>query len=533
MKKMKINTFILLLLLTVGFRGMAQTEDEHYIIKTISINDELSNFGTSFYGDDKLIFASPTKRNYIINNVWKPNNQPFLDLCIGTITAEGDLKNVKKFSSKLNTKFHEADVTFTKDRKTVYFTRSNYYKGKYGKDSLGINRLKMFKASVGVNDEWIDIKPLPFNNDNYSVGHPALSEDEKTLYFVSDMPGTLGKTDIFKVSVHTDGTYGKPVNLGPEINTPEKEMFPFILGNDELYFSSNGRKDGMGMLDVYVCKLFPGRKPLPINLGTIINSDKDDFAFIIAKNKREGYFSSNREGGKGDDDIYYFKEKKPFEFACDQDVTIVIKNKKTGDIIPHAIVSIYHNDKIIADSVKTDANGKYFFKATCNDKYKITAGNKFFLSSFKTIETNTEKSLKDVVIALEPNEFVVVREKLMVNLNPIYFNYDKFAIREDAAVELDKVVTIMKKYPKLIIEVGSHTDSRGSDSYNEILSDKRANSTVAYIVSKGISKDRISGKGYGEKKIINKCTNGIKCSKEEHQLNRRTEFVIVNPEVIN
>ena len=179
----KIFTILFLLVSFIGFAQDDEVEEveDRYIIKNLSINNQYSNFGTSFYGEDKFIYAAPTKRNYIINNTWKGNNQPFLDLYIATIQPNGDLKDSKKFSSKLNTKFHEAIVTFTKDKKTVYFTRSNYFNGKYRKDSLGVNKLKMFKASVGINNEWTNIESMPFNDDNYSVGHPTLSEDQKNL----------------------------------------------------------------------------------------------------------------------------------------------------------------------------------------------------------------------------------------------------------------------------------------------------------------------------------------------------------------
>ena len=319
------KVFIILLLFGIQFMSIAQETEERYTIKNLTINNSYSNFGSSFYGEDKLIYASPAKRKYIIKNVWTPNGQPFLDLYEGTITPGGELVKVRKFSSKLNTKFHEADVTFTKDKKTVYFTRSNYFEGKYRKDTLGINRLKIFKAEVGANDEWLNVSSMPFNDDNYSVGHPSLSEDGKTLYFVSDMPGSLGKTDIFKVSVGADGSYGMPINLGPEINTVGKEMFPFIDGNDELYYSSDGKEGGLGMLDIYLNKLVPNGVLPSVLLGSNINSTRDDFAFIINKEKREGYFSSNRYKGKGDDDIYYFKEEIPLEIACNELVNVILK----------------------------------------------------------------------------------------------------------------------------------------------------------------------------------------------------------------
>jgi len=512
----------------------AQDKQERYSIKNLAINNAYSNFGTSFFGSDKMIFASPTKRSFIINNTWKPNGQPFLDLYEGTIAEDGEITKVKKFSSKVNTKFHEADVAFTPDKKTVYFSRSNYFEGKYRKDTLGINRIKMFKASVGLNNEWTNIESMPFNNDNYSTGQPTLSEDSKTLYFVSDMPGTLGKTDIFKVSVNEDGTYGKPVNLGPEVNTPDREMFPFIDGNNDLYYSTDGRADGRGMLDVYVNRITEEGILPAVNLGDNINSDRDDFAFIIDKEKRSGYFSSNRLNGRGDDDIYYFHEEIPLVYECDQTLTVVVKSKKTGEIIPDANLTIYKENELVVDAEKVNDQGEYVYNADCETTYKVEASKKYYITTSKVVKT-TKKNKADqkVELFLPTDEFIVLRDKVMIDVNTIYFDYDKFNIRQDAALELDKVVAIMEKYPKLIVESGSHTDSRGPDRYNDVLSERRAKSTVDYIISRGISPDRISGKGYGERQLTNGCSNGVRCSEEEHQLNRRTEFVIVNPEVIN
>ncbi|MGV6846618.1 MAG: OmpA family protein [Lutibacter sp.] len=525
---------LVIILLSIGIVSNAQFTKERYSIKNLNINNGYSNFGTCFYGSDKMIFASPTKRNYIINNTWKPNGQPFLDLYVGAIADDGEIKNVKKFSSKINTKFHEADVTFSPDLKTVYFSRSNYFNGKYKKDTLGINRIKMFKAQVGPNDEWTNIESMPFNNDNYSTGQPSLSEDGKTLYFTSDMPGTIGGKDIFKVSVNDDGTYGKPINLGPKVNTSGNEMFPFIDGQD-LYYSSDGKSDGRGMLDIYVNRITEDGILPAVNLGDNINSDRDDFAFIIDKDKRSGYFSSNRINGKGDDDIYYFHEDIPLVYECNQDLAITVLSKKTKEVVVDANLVIYKGDSLVVGDALTDANGKYNYKADCSSSYKVEASKKYFITTSKIVTTSKkDKKVNEVELFLPTDEFVVLRDKVMIDVKTIYFDYDKFNIRRDAALELDKVIAIMKKYPKLIVECGSHTDSRGPDRYNIVLSDKRAKSTVDYIVNKGgISPDRISGKGYGETQLVNNCSNGVRCTEEQHQLNRRTEFVIVNPEVIN
>jgi outer membrane protein OmpA-like peptidoglycan-associated protein len=525
MKKIAI-----IILLFCVFTSKAQVEAPRYFIKNIEANSALSNFGTTFYGEDKLVYASPAKRNYIISNVWKGNDQPFLDLYVGTITDDGGIKDIEKFSNLVNTKFHEADVTFSKDKKTVYFTRSNYFEGKYKKDSLGINRLKIYKATQGADGNWSKTSNMPFNNDNYSVGHPTLSEDQKTLYFVSDMPGTLGKTDIFKVAVNENGTYGDPINLGPEINTPEKEMFPFIAGNDVLYFSSEGR-GGFGMLDIFKSKLGSSGIEYTINLGEPINSDQDDLGFIVNKETMEGYFTSNRSDGKGDDDIYYFKE-----IICNQSVIGLVKDKETGLLLPGTTITVFKNNVKI-DSLTTivAADSKFEFPLECESSYKIVGNKQNYLeASVNVMTTKENEKVHEVTLYLEPDEeFVVVGDRVLIKLNNIYFDFDMSDIRPDAEIELKKAIDIMKKYPDIIVEFGAHCDSRGRDAYNDKLSTRRANSTVDYITSRGISTERLTGKGYGERMLVNKCANGVKCTEEEHQLNRRTEFVIQNPEVIN
>lgn len=525
MKKVAI-----ILLLCFMYTGNAQEEQPLYLITNIAANSALSNFGTSFYGEDKLLFSRPAKRNYIINNVWKGNGQPFLDLYVGTITDDGELIDIEKFPKPVNTKFHEADVAITKDGKTMYFTRSNYFEGKYRKDSLGINRLKMFKAVKDASGQWSAIYDIPFNNDHYSVGHPTISEDQKTLYFISDMPGTLGKTDVFKVDLHSDGTYGDPVNLGPKVNTPGKEMFPYIAGNDELYFSSNGREEGIGLLDIYKSKLSNGEVQSTAHIEAPINSDQDDFGLIINNKTREGFFTSNRSDGMGDDDIYYFKE-----LSCDQTVVGLTKDADTGLLLAGTKVQLFKNNVLIDSLTVTVGQDAVFkFPLDCSSSYRFEGSKENYLDASITLNTNDEdEKIHEVELRLEPDdEFIVVGDKVLLKINTIYFDYDKSDIRADAEIDLNKAIKILQKYPDLIVEFGAHCDSRGRDSYNDKLSTRRANSTVDFMTENGIPTTQLTGKGYGERMLTNKCSNGVICSEEDHQLNRRTEFVIKNPEII-
>lgn len=506
---------------------LASGQETKYSIKNIDINNSYSNFGTTFFGDGKVVYASPVKKSYIIRNVWKGNNQPFLDLYIGDIAEDGELINVKKFSENINTRYHEADVAFTKDKKTVYFSRNNYLNKKYTADTTGINLIQLYRAQINDRGEWFNVEPMPFNNDNYQTGHPALSADEQTLYFISDMPGGLGLTDVYKAQIFADGSIGEPINLGPEINTPQREMFASISGNDELYFSSDGREDGLGGLDIYVSKITKNNITTPQNLGKPINSNQDDFSFIINYETRRGYFSSNRNGGKGDDDIYTFVQEIPLEFDCFQLLTGTVTEKHSGKILPGASVILQDQSGKEIDKKIADDNAFFSFEVPCNNTFTVVGTKENYSTDTKEI-FSTEGVELTVPLVLETEAFVTERGKCLIKINPIYFDFDKSYIRPDAATELNKVVEVMKKYPDLIIEGGSHTDSRGTFKYNQDLSTRRANATVQYIIEHGISADRISAKGYGETQLVNGCADGVICTEKEHQFNRRTEFVIVN-----
>ena len=513
----------------------SQTTAGEYKVDNLDINTKYQDFGTTFYGKDKVIFSSSRpKPGTILQSKWKENGQPFLDLYEGTINADGTISNVKLFSKTLNTKFHEASVSFTPDQKTVYFTRDFFVDKKLQKDDTGITNLAIMKANVSPDGQWTDIEPLPFNNAAYSCGHPSVNKDGTKLYFISDMPGTIGGTDIFVVDILPNGTYGIPRNLGKKVNTLGKEMFPHIDKEDILYFSSDSRKDGMGGLDVYAVKIYPKAISDALHLGPPVNSEQDDFAYILKNDTHEGYFSSNRPGGKGDDDIYHFTSSPPLKIECKQWLNGVTKNKKTGEVLPNAVVVLFDDKDNEVGSTTSDANGVFKLEMVCDKNYKVVAAKEKFEKdshSFTTEENPDE--IVNVTLNLQPMpEVVKVRKKVIVNINPIYFDFDKANIRPDAKVELDKVVAIMNKYPDLKIEAGSHTDSRGPAEYNQILSERRAKSTVDYIISKGIDASRLTAVGYGETQLTNHCDGTVKCTEEEHQQNRRTEFVILNPDVL-
>jgi len=521
----------IIILLILFFTGTIYSQEVNYTIKNLKINNEYSNFGTTFYGENKVVYASPRKKSFIIRNVWKGNNQPFLDLFVGDMAEDGELMNVTNFSNNINTRYHEADVAFTKDKKTVYFSRNNYFNKKYTVDTTGVNLIQLYRAKINGNGEWTNIEPMPFNNDNYQTGHPTLSADEKTLYFISDMPGGIGKTDVYKAEINENGTIGEAINLGAKINTPEREMFASISGNDELYFSSDGRDDGLGGLDVYVSKITGNDFSEPKNLGKPINSDRDDFSFILNYESRRGYFSSNRNGGKGDDDIYTFEQEIPIVFECTQIVNGTVTELNSGRLLPGSLVVLQDENGNELGREIADKNAEFSFKVNCNEAFNLIGTKEYYSSDSEEFFSTEGKDLF-VPLQLISEEFIVERGKCLIKINPIYFDFDKSYIRPDAEIELNKVVDVMKKYPDLIIEGGSHTDSRGTFKYNESLSSRRAKSTVQYIIEHGINANRISAKGYGERQLVNGCADGVRCSEKEHQFNRRTEFVIVNYEEI-
>jgi len=303
-KKTTVKIIInVVLIFSIGLLTAQTTESGRFKIKNLSINTKYSDFGTSFYGNSHVVFSSPKNNKSLIKTVWKPNKQRYLDLYIGSIDTDGEIIEKQQLLREINSKYHQAKVVFTKDLRTIYFT---------GNDSKNTVNLQLFKASVAADGKWINLVKLPFNSDQYSTGHPALSPDNKKLYFISDRPGTFGKTDIYVVDIHEDGTYGKPKNLGPKINTVHNEMFPFISNDHTLYFSSKGHSS-IGGLDIFASKANIIGFSQPVNLGIPVNSEKDDFAFIIDSKKMRGYFSSNREKGKGDDDIYSVKLLKPIK----------------------------------------------------------------------------------------------------------------------------------------------------------------------------------------------------------------------------
>lgn len=510
-----------------------EVQSNRYDIAGTSINTEHSEFAAG-YGDRGVIFSSDRHKGAAVKRIHTWTGNPFLELFSAEISEDNGLANVKKLKGDFNSKFNESTVAITSDGNTMYFTRNSFAKGDgYQKDQSGITRLKLYRATK-VKGSWKNIIEFPYNNTSYSVAHPTLSRDDKKLYFASDMPGTYGLSDIYYVDINEDGGFGSPQNLGEEINTEGRDTFPFIAKDERLYFSSDGHL-GLGGLDVFV-SLDPQNptKDQIYNVGRPINSEKDDFAFIMDTDTKLGYFTSNRDSGAGGDDIYQLLETKPLVIDCEKEIAGITTNKNTGDIIPNATLTIYDSNNTQIHKIQSDDKGAFSFKLDCTLEatYRVVGEKDTFTKDEQTfdVEPNVELAL-ELALNLEPEEPVVaIGTDLfkLLNLNPIYFNYDKAFIRDDAEIELAKIIRFMNENTSVKIDVRSHTDSRGRDEYNLNLSKRRNTSTIDYIINRGnISRSRITGRGYGETQLQNRCSNGVKCSKEEHQLNRRSEFIVV------
>ncbi len=688
MKRLLQLVFILI------FNFLSAQQAAYEILNT-SINSKFAELGVTYSSNNSVIFASSKKDN---SGRRTNNRQLSLELYHGLITENGDIIQTDKFSTEINNKFFESDISFTPDFKTIYFTWNNFYSALKSKDSAKWKTLYMFKGSINENFEISNVTPMPFNSKEYSVRSPAVSKDGKKLYFVSDMPGGFGETDIYVVDINNGINFGAPKNLGPIVNSKHAELFPYIDENNTLYFSSNGHK-GLGGLDIFKSEYHEGNFQPATNLPPPINSKYDDFAFVVNNASNSGYFTSNREGGKGDVDIYAFKEKclqtiivlaldesneqplekvivslfqdntfiekqtisknssykfkiecnktykivaekenfETSEFAfstdgkyhtettktlkltpleCVQLLSGIVTDSKTNLPIDQVSVSLFQNNTFI-EKQTISKNSNYKFNIECNKTYKIVAEkenyetSEFAFSTDGKYHTETTKTLKltplecvqmlsgtvvdeetnvplsnamvtiynrnelleqinldanavfnyklgcgsqyrfkaslknyhdaisvvntsdkrdealNIILAMESSiEFVVVREQKMIKTKAINFDLNQSSIRLDAAMELNKVIAILRKYPNLKIEIKSHTDSRASADFNMKLSNERVKAVIAYITSNDIDKSRVSGRGYGDTQLLNNCAKGVKCTEAEHQMNRRTEFII-------
>lgn len=573
-------------------------DSSFYRINKVDFNSTDDDLSASFYKNG-LLFSSNRYKWRIQKLIFPWNNTRYLDLYY----YDPESKKVKSFSSKVNTKYHDGPAAYSEKLSKLIFTRNNYNKARFGKSSDGANNLKLYTANVE-NDKWTNVSEVPFNNKDYSTGHATFSLDNTKVYFASDMPGGIGGTDIYVVNY--DGTnWGTPVNLGPEVNTPGNEMFPWVDGDENLYYSSDGLP-GLGGMDIFVTRFVNGKFKKPRNLGYPVNSSMDDFSLTFNSVTGEGYFTSNR-GTTDDDNIYKFTKQKA-KTICLFAVDEVTKKPIPGVDIKYVTSegvndSLNTGDSCVVQDFKVNLTSDYTFTAT-KTRYEKAIGelpSKELLNldtviivmapihikfqafvenaltnqpvegadvvltnkttgTFVSGKTN-EQGLLELPLDLDMNYMATVDvqgRKCLINkeefttlgllssqtiykkfrmicegdfrISNIYYDFDKFNIRPDAAIELDKLISVMNEFPKITFELSSHTDCRGKDSYNLRLSQKRALEAVKYLVNRGIDQKRLVAKGYGEKMLVNGCSNGVKCTEPEHQLNRRTEFKILKLE---
>lgn len=491
-------------------------ESEYNKVVNLEINSPQSDFGVTLKGN-QAIFSSARERE-----------DAYLSIYQARINRNsGQLSSPTKFLENLNSDYHDATFTFAKEGNIVFFSR-NYltHKGKLNAKN-NENAKVMIMRGVLEGDRITDVKPCEFNLKEYNSSHPFVTPDGKHLLFASDRPGGYGGSDIYVVELFNDGSTGEPINLGATINTPGAELFPSMVG-DTLFFSSDFHY-GLGGLDIFfsISKGYTNHS-IPENLGKPINSTKDDFSFIRTQ-ERTGYFSSNRDGGKGSDDIYWFDM---VQLVTEINYSGLVLTKGDETPIPNASIQVFDLfDQMIMEE-NSDDEGKYNLLLPVNSQFRVVYSKEDY--SKEEVKVFTPDKVEDKegnhvwltsftsLVDKDENEV----EKIKVN--PIYFDLDKSDITPQAIVELSKIEYAMKTFPSIIIKIESHTDSRGADQYNLELSDRRAKATRDYLLSVGISPERIvSAIGYGESRLLNHCSNGVKCSDEEHSVNRRSDFIIV------
>ena len=513
-----------------------KNQGNKFEIKNEAINTPQSDFGSGFY-KDQLVFSSPKKANNWFTKKSKWNNQHYLDLYVTTIIGQNLDSVATPFSKELNTKFHEANITFTNDGKTIYFTRNINENGKRKKDKNKVTQLGIYSADL-IDGIWTNVKSFPYNNNAYSTMHPALNKENNKLYFSSDMPGTVGSFDIFYVTIDANGNFGKPINLGTEINTKTRDQFPFVSDEGKLFFASDGHP-GFGLLDVFMSEVNGEVYSKPLNLGLPINTNLDDFSFVYNDATKTGFFSSNRTDGKGDDDIYSFLQIAPLQ-DFQYYVQGLVKDDESEAFVEGATVLLFNEKGDKIQEMKVNEKGSFYFDVKPGT-YKLSVQDPNYIPAEKTFtildngNTKTEqillvkripKTFLEELIAEEGDPKVITDNGiLMFDLPEILFDFDRFNIREDARPPLDQLADKLKRYPLINLEIGSHTDSRGTEEYNKQLSQERATATMNYLVNNGVEASRITAKGYGETKPKVDCIDH-NCSDDEHQINRRSEFII-------
>jgi outer membrane protein OmpA-like peptidoglycan-associated protein len=500
---------------------------KQYFLKDIKFNSKYSDFG-AYEHNGKIYFTSARDKGDLKKHLNSWDEEPFLNIyAIDKGENDSIISGKSKLKGKVNSVYHDGPITITKDGKTMYFSRTDFIKNVLGRNREGISNLKIYKASL-INGKWKNVKELPFNSNHFSNGHPALSPDESKLYFASDRSGGFGGSDIYYVDIN-NGDYSKPKNLGAIVNTNRNERFPFINKEGALFFSSDGHP-GLGLLDIFGTVSDENNTILSvINLGTPVNSSKDDFSFFMNEDGLSGYFASNRKGGVGKDDIYAF-DRVP---QLNLNGTVYDDINKVP--IESATVTLIDNQNNVVGIYKTNDKGQYAVSIDRDSEYVVKVSNDGFIEqtnsvSSKNINRDIKTITNDFSINLKPKELEEAKETIA--LSPIYYDYNSSKIRNEDIQVLDNILnTMLNIYPNMTIKIKSYSDSRGASDYNHKLSIKRANSAYNYLVNNGINSARIiDSKGFGEENLTNNCDSNSNCTEAEHQLNRRTKFVIIKLE---
>ena len=497
-----------------------------FTVENINTNSKYSDYSSTIKGDT-IIFASARTRT-MGNQIYARTGQPFTNLYYTVKQAEGNYSKAELYSKNTFSIFHEASPVFTKDGNTMYYTQNEL---KENNQKRVVNGLYKIYKSVKQKGKWksLGVQDI-FAQDSARVAHPALSPDGKTLYFASDAKGTFGQSDLFKVSINEDGSYTAPENLGNTINTEGRESYPFVTKDNILLFASDGHP-GQGGFDIFALDLNQ-KGAVPVHLSAPLNSAFDDFGLNWDRQTNNGVFTSNRPEGQGDDDLYVFTNTKPF-FEFDYNARIIGKvlDRNTNIAIANARVVLYDSKGKELGRITTNETGDFVFEEILSNATYTTQASK---ETYSTNDTRPSLALYErevaTTIPLDQDQYKLEQGLDLakaLSLRHIYFDLDKSNIRKDAKVELEKIVEVLTQNPTIKIEIGSHTDSRQTKQYNQGLSQRRAKSTLDYLVKRGIAKSRLTAKGYGETQLVNNCADGVKCSEAEHQLNRRSTFVIV------
>ncbi|QLE01070.1 OmpA family protein [Galbibacter sp. BG1] len=476
-------------------------------VSLASFNSKYADFAPIIH-NERLYFTSARDTGFLAKNIQSWNHKEFTDLYEVTL----DEQRTEKLSKNINSRYNESTAFFTENGQKVYFTRNNSIDKKLLKGKDNVNRLQIYEATIDASGEWTDIQKLPFNSDNYSVAHPALNQNESLMVFASDMPGGKGKSDLYLVKINPDGSFLEPVNLGDQINTESRETFPFFSKEGVLYFSSDGHP-GMGGLDLFAAKLDSDFNVVAIkNLGAGINSIDDDFSISVSEDGKSGYFASNREGGMGNDDIYRFTKN------CVNFVSGNVVNRK-GEAIEGAKIATVVDNQLT--TVYTDTAGNYEIAnyVPCGTSVEITLEKEGYVTTTEIVNIEENKKASFILELEDLHEHIA--------FNEIYFSFDRSVIKSTAKTELNKVVQFLNENPKYSLEIASFTDSIGDENYNLGLSQRRADSTVKYIISQGIDANRVSGVGRGEAQLANDCFDNVPCDKTDKKLNRRSEFKLI------